>query len=106
MRYRYFVADTKVICVSSYAGKPVRGIAKCDPKDEFNLETGKGLARLRCDVKIAEKRARRSLERSAEASVLLEKAMAYQKRMRDYALESHQELDAIKKQLAEFESKV
>lgn len=32
MRYRFYVTDNKVICVSSYAGKTVRGVAKCDPQ--------------------------------------------------------------------------
>ena len=49
MAYRYHVSDDnkKVICISSFAKKPVRGIAKCDTNyDEFDVETGKQLAGL------------------------------------------------------------
>lgn len=46
----------KVICISSYAGRPVKGVAKCAPNDEFSMEYGRRLAQARCDVKIAGKR--------------------------------------------------
>lgn len=104
MRYKFFVTDNKVVCVSTYAGKSVRGIAKCDPKDTFNLEGGKGLAQARVDYKIAEKRLKRALLKSAEATLTVEKARAYQARMRDYALESQQELEQAKANLAKLEA--
>ena len=57
MRHMFSIGDNKVVCISKYAGKPVRGIAKCDPEyDEFDVETGKELAQSRCDVKVANKR--------------------------------------------------
>lgn len=54
--YKYFRAGNKVIAVSTYAGKTVRGVATCAPGDEFNLEFGKKLAAARCNEKVAEKR--------------------------------------------------
>lgn len=58
MRYRFFKNENKreIICVSSYAKKPVRGYARCAEGDEFNEELGKDLAQVRCDMKIAQKR--------------------------------------------------
>lgn len=59
MKYTYNVdlKGNKIVCVSHYAGKAVRGVAKCDTQyDEFNVETGMELAKLRCDQKIAKKR--------------------------------------------------
>ena len=57
MRYQFYTDGTgKTICLSSYAGKTVRGISKCDPNDNYNEVTGKLLAQARCDAKIAKKR--------------------------------------------------
>ena len=103
MRYNYFVADNKVVCVSHYAGKAVRGIAKCDPKDEFNLDDGKDLAQARCDLKIADKRLKRSNDRYAEACALVEEAMAYKARMEDYQRESLDEYVVAKQKLVDLE---
>ena len=46
MRYFYNVSDNKVVCVSHYAGKAVRGIAKCDPVDNFVEDQGMRLREL------------------------------------------------------------
>lgn len=51
---------SKVIAVSSFAGQTVRGVAKCAPNDEFDLEYGKRLAAARCVAKIASKRVKRA----------------------------------------------
>lgn len=64
-RYNYVVIPEKkkVVAYSSYAGQSVRGVAKCAPEDEFDVEFGKKLAAARCNVKVARKRFRRALER-------------------------------------------
>ena len=59
-KYKFVVTGNKVIAISSYAGKTVKGIAKCHPNDEFNEEIGKNLAAARCNRKIAEKRYKRA----------------------------------------------
>ena len=63
-RYNYVVVPEKkkVIAYSTYAGQSVRGVAKCAPDDEFDVEFGKKLAAARCDVKVARKRLKRALE--------------------------------------------
>lgn len=61
-KYKYYVATKvtgepyKVIAVSTYAGKTVRGTATCSPEDTFSLQKGKELAAARCNAKIARKR--------------------------------------------------
>ena len=56
-KYSFYTdGKTKVIAVSTYAGKVVRGVAKCDVNDTFSLEKGKELAAARCNEKIAKKR--------------------------------------------------
>ena len=52
-KYRYYTnGKNVVIAVASYAGQTIRGVAKCSEQDEFDLETGKELAAVRCEVKI------------------------------------------------------
>lgn len=59
-KYKYIVAGKKVIALSTYAKKVVKGVAVCADNDEFNEESGKKLAALRCDEKVAQKRFKRA----------------------------------------------
>ena len=68
-RYQFEVADNKVIATSMHAGKPVRGIAKCEPDDEFSLESGKLLAAARCNEKVYNKRLKRARKKLEDAIV-------------------------------------
>lgn len=61
--YRYIVTKNKVIALSTYAGRTVRGVAKCSPHDVFDVEKGKKLAAARCNEKVAEKRFARAAEK-------------------------------------------
>lgn len=54
--YKYIETPNKVIALSTYAGKTVRGVAKCHPNDTFDIEFGRKLAAARCNAKIAAKR--------------------------------------------------
>lgn len=83
-RYRFYITDNKVICVSSYMGRSVRGVAKCSPNDEFNEEFGKKLAQARCDYKVAIKRYERALKKSDEADAAVDAAQEYADKMADY----------------------
>ena len=70
-KYSFYTdGKTKVVAVSTYAGKVVRGVAKCDVNDTFSLEKGKELAAARCNEKIAKKRLTRA--QNANIDVLLE----------------------------------
>lgn len=64
--YKFIRADNKVIALSSFAGKTVRGVAKCHPGDVFDIEYGKQLAAARCGRKIAEKRYKRANDKYYE----------------------------------------
>lgn len=85
MKYTYNVTENKVYCIAHYAGKAVKGVAKCDTDyDQFNCDTGMKLAKARCDFKIAKKRFRRKFEKynnaveeHAKAQAILEKAGTY-----------------------------
>lgn len=77
-KYKYYVDSKNAIhAVSSYAGRAVRGVAKCDPKDDFNLEKGKELAAARCQAKVSTLRLKRATKKLAEAERMLEMAQKY-----------------------------
>lgn len=104
-RYRFIQTGNKVICISTYAKKVVKGIAKCSPNDEFDLEFGKELAKLRCDVKIADKRANRAAEKYIEAEDNLYEANQYFCDMKDYYYDSENKYFNAVDKLNEFEEK-
>lgn len=60
--YKYKIDEEKrtIVAMSTFAGKVVTGVARCDPRDEFVINDGKKLAAARCSVKIAEKRVKRA----------------------------------------------
>lgn len=97
-KYKYYFMKPKneidayhVIAVSSYAGKTVRGVAKCDPKDKFDLEKGKELAAARCQAKVSTKRLARAKKKLAEATEALEKAQKFYNDMTTYFNDSERD---------------
>lgn len=100
-RYQtYLAGEKKIIVVSRYAGKVVRGVAKCSPGDTYNVEKGEKLARLRCDEKISEKRVARSQEAYADAVANLAKAQKRVEAMKQYMDDAAAEYDEVQKELA------
>lgn len=106
MRYRYFTdANLNVICVSTYAGKAVRGVAKCDTThDTFDEKCGKKLSRARCDYKIAFKRAKRATQKLREAKEAFYRAQQQYNKMLDYQNSAMREFEFARKQLEEIET--
>lgn len=105
-KYTYFVADKqkKVVAVSTYAGKIVRGVAKCDPRDEFSVEDGKKLAAARCAVKIAKKRnanAQKQKQRAYNELVIKQNRL---QKMNDYVDDSRRALNVANSELAAIEA--
>ena len=98
-KYNYIVSDNKVIALSTYAGHTVRGIAKCDPKDEFNLENGKKLAAARCNYRVALKRAERSMRKVNEAANAVNAASLHYSKMVSYNHDAMAELEDAKASL-------
>ena len=89
-KYQFYTAkriDGKpygVIAVSTYEGKTVRGMAKCDPRDTFDMERGKELAAARCNQKIANKRKNRADRELKKAVAAYDKAMNHMYDMNEY----------------------
>jgi hypothetical protein len=62
-KYKFITTGNKIIALSTFAGKTVRGTAKCDPRDEYVLADGKALAAARCNAKVASKRVKSAQEK-------------------------------------------
>lgn len=105
-RYRFIEAGNKIICISTYAKKVVKGIAKCSPNDVFSPTIGKRLAQLRCDEKIADKRANRALDKYLEAGEILAEAKMYFDDMRQYYLDSEHKHDKALAELENFQKEI
>ena len=88
-KYKYYTTNNKVIAVSTYAGKTVRGVAKCDPRDTFDLEKGKVLAAKRCNEKVAKRRYARAQKRVKEAARDLQAAQNHYHKMLQYMNDAH-----------------
>ena len=104
INYKIYHHDNEVIAVSTFAKRMVRGVAKCDPRDEFDHKKGEALASARCDLKVAEKRMRRADEKVkfykeylTEITGAFADSLAYQKIAKE-------ELDVAKAVLAKLET--
>lgn len=104
--YRFYKGKNTITCVSSYAGKTVRGVAKCAPNDEWDEDLGKRLAKLRCDVKVAKKRAMNAAARRADAEEAMVALTKYAMKMMNYHEDSLKEYKRLTDELTEFERKV
>lgn len=98
MAYK-FVIDNIVIVLDSYDGEMVTGVAKCDPRDKFNYDIGTVIAEARCNLKIAEKRAKRASNKLIEAKKEVAAAQKIVKNMEEYVQDADRKLEAAKAQL-------
>ena len=95
--YKIYTHDNEVIAVTSFARRPVRATAKCDPRDTFDADFGKALAIARCDEKVADKRlaaAKKRLDRANEAMILAKRELDAANKYFNLAHEEH--VDAYK----------
>lgn len=83
-KYRFYCGPNKIVAVSTYEGRTVRGVAKCDPRDSFDAEKGKELAAARCNQKVATKRQRRAERELKKAIAAHDRATKYLGKMNDY----------------------
>ena len=97
---KYYIAKNKVIAVSTYAGRTVRGVAKTDPQDTFDIETGKKLAALRCNEKVAKRRYARAQKKVKEAAQALDVAKNHYHKMLQYMNDAHDAYGQAEKDVA------
>lgn len=94
-KYKFYQGTDEVVAVSTYAGKTVRGKAKCHPDDVFNLQDGKELAAARCQKKISEKRLKRANKKLTEAGSRVMEAVELYNRMIDYRNDSLADIEEV-----------
>lgn len=100
-------SDAKVVvATSTYAGKTVRGVARCHPNDEFDMDKGIQLAVARCNLKVADKRQARACRKVKEAKLALYEAQVFLDKMRDYRVQSMFDYLLAKDDLEDIETNV
>jgi septal ring factor EnvC (AmiA/AmiB activator) len=95
-----------VMALSTYAGRVVKGVAKCIATDPFDLEKGKELAAARCDYKVCLKRAKRAATKYLETE---KKVNDYKERLRkmgNYFADADRDRQEAHKKLLEIEAKL
>lgn len=105
-KYKYYQAGNKVIAVSSFAGRTVRGVAKCNPNDTFDLEKGKKLAALRCNEKVARRRFARACHKEEDALRAYITAEHHYDAMIWYEEDAYQDMVEARKAIDEFEKEI
>lgn len=104
--FYYHEENRAIVCTTLYKGQMVRGIAKCDPEDEFNLEAGKKFAYLRCKTKFARKKLRRALKARDVAFIAMNKASHHFEKAREFVEDSELSLNAVLDELKAFEEQL
>lgn len=100
-------SDAKVVvATSTYAGKTVRGVARCHPNDEFDIDKGIQLAVYRCNLKVADKRQARAYRKVKEAKLALYEAQVFLDKMLDYRAQSVLDYLSAKDDLEDIETNV
>lgn len=92
-----------VIAVSTFAGKTVRGVAKCHPNDEFDAEKGTKLAVARCNYKVALKRQARAERKVREALMVQYSANTFLWNMKDYQRRADADVSRMRNELEDLE---
>lgn len=92
-KYRFYEVGKKVIAVTTYAGKTVRGVAVCHDGDTFDLEFGKKLAAARCNIKVARKRVACARKKIDEDMNKLNKIELHYDKMLNYFDDAVDEFD-------------
>ena len=106
-KYKFynFHVDTegkKVIAVTHYAGKTIKGIAKCSPEDTFDVEYGCALAVARAERKVAKAKVRNAVARYIEAAKAADEAQRRYDAMKQYYMDAVDQFDDAEATLEEF----
>lgn len=83
-KYKFIHNDRETICISSYAKRTVKGIAKASTEDVYDKEKGELLAKARCDYKVAQKRVKNAEARVAEAEEFMDAINEHYEKMINY----------------------
>jgi hypothetical protein len=98
-KYKYYSFHVdeegkKIIAVTHYAGRAVRGIAKCAPEDTFDIELGCKIAVARCEIKVARAKIRNAAAKYLEAAKAADAAQKRYDNMKQYYMDAVDQLDS------------
>lgn len=100
----YHNKDTgTIVCTTMYKGQMVRGVAKCSPDDNFDLDTGKRLAYLRCRLRYMKKKAKRANAVYKEAVIAEAKARDRLQHMIEFVQDAEEQIQTAANELLKFE---
>ena len=101
-KYKCFTNNKDVVVVvCRYAGRPIRGVAKCSPNDTFDLEKGTEIAKTRANLKVAKMRKKRALEKRREAESIAVKAWDDSREAHAYWMDARNQYKQLEKHLEE-----
>ena len=100
----YTDGKTKVIVVTKFHNKKIRGIAKCSPEDTFDFEKGKQLAELRCRKKLVAEQYNFYTEKLELIDVLIDKYNRERNKVEKCRMDAMYELSSIGCELQSFEN--
>ena len=95
-----------IVALSTYAGKVVKGIAKCQPGDNYDFEKGKQLAAARCDTKVCQKRLARAQKKMHTLANAVEEVNRQYAKVCSYYDDAVKEAFEASKRLREIEDKL
>lgn len=104
-KYHFYhnAAANLIVCTTNYKGQTIRGVAKCSPDDNFDIETGKKLAYLRCRLRYMKKKAKRARAAYGEAVVAEAKARDHLRDMTEFMQDAEGQIEVASKELLRFE---
>jgi hypothetical protein len=93
--YKFHIDEKgkKVVAVTHYAGRTIKGIAKCAPEDTFDIEFGVKLAVARAETKVARAKARNAATKYLEAAKAADAAQKRYDAMAKYYMDAVDQFD-------------
>ena len=88
-----------VVCTRLYKGHIIRGTAKCCPEDNFDIETGKKLAYLRCKEKFMYKKLKHAHSVCIEALDAIDEAKRNLVKAHEFLDDSEENFENAHKEL-------
>jgi hypothetical protein len=89
----------KVVAVTHYGGRTIRGMAKCSPEDVFDVEFGCKLAVARAERKVARAKVRNASTKYLQAAIAADKAEKHFDNMKQYYMDSVDQFDQTEEYL-------
>lgn len=107
-KYKYYVDEKAktIVAVQTFAGKKYRGIAVCRDDDVFDVEKGKILAALKCNLKIVKARSNWANKLYKFSKESMDYAIKMCDKRKEYMIDSLKEEAIAYETLTEFQKKM